>query len=163
MVSSDLFSKPPLLCGHLKHFRIMPGIKAVALQTETGDCYARFCWPPIITVTTRESWSSCGGCWALGNPPAPFVIPTVAEGPAVPRTILGNVFRQSPTVDLILVLSPLHTGSSFSPSTRQASVAAKPALPCGNCYDRRLTKPPVTTSDPFSPTESAHTDCSLDS
>jgi hypothetical protein len=37
----------------------------------------------------------CSATALYGSAALPFVIPSAAEGSAVPRTFLGNVFRQS--------------------------------------------------------------------
>jgi hypothetical protein len=50
------------------------------------------CGPPKVMKNTF-----CPPTALLGSIALPFVIPSVAEGSAVPRTIPGNVFRQSET------------------------------------------------------------------
>jgi hypothetical protein len=47
-------------------------------------------WPPKVMKNGFCSATALHGGVAL-----PFVIPSAAEGSAVPRTLRGNVFRQS--------------------------------------------------------------------
>src|ERR1700678_2020149 len=59
------------------------------------------CGPPKVMKNTF-----CPPTALLGSIALPFVIPSVAEGSAVPRTIPGNVFRQSVAKWRDLLLKP---------------------------------------------------------
>jgi hypothetical protein len=110
---------------------------ATKLSSRPEESWA--CGPPKVMKNTF-----CPPIALLGSIALPFVIPSVAEGSAVPRTIPGNVFRQSAAKwrDLLLTHPASNPNGSAPPLCHPECSRGSAVLSTGSDAQGKLPSVP---------------------